>query len=238
VDRPASPLFRLQGVEVERNGRRVLGLLDLTLPARGPIVVAGPSGSGKSSLLRLLNRLDVPSAGTIELRGDDLAAADPLKVRRRVAMVFQRPVVFEGTVLVNLREAATDLSRDEASILLVRVGLDPELLDRDARDLSGGEAQRMALARSLTTQPDVVLFDEPTSSLDTANALRIEELAQSLQDDGVSVIWVTHDLDQLERLAAWIVVLIDGTLAQEGPASEVLAHPTDAVAAFLSGGAS
>lgn len=96
---------------MERGGRRVLGPLDLSLPTQGPIVVAGPSGSGKSSLLRLLNRLDVPAAGTIELRGQDLDAIDPLVLRRRVAMVFQRPVVFEGSVLINLREAAAGLSR-------------------------------------------------------------------------------------------------------------------------------
>ena len=222
---------------MHRGGRHVLGPIDLDLPAEGPIVVAGPSGSGKSSLLRLLNRLDAPSTGTIQLRGEDIAATDPMRHRRRVAMVFQHPVVLEGTVLRNLCEAEPGMTRQTATELLDRVGLDANLLDRDARELSGGEAQRMALARSLGTGPDVVLFDEPTSSLDPTSALRIEQLAGSLQDAGISVVWVTHDLDQLERLARHVVVIIGGALAQAGPASEVLDRPTPEVAAFLSGGA-
>ena len=237
VDHLSSPLFRLEGVEAVRDGRRVLGPIDLAIPSGGPIVVAGPSGSGKSSLLRLLNRLDAPSAGSIELDGMDLASIDPMLLRRRVAMVFQRPVVFEGTVLENLREGAADLTEDDARRLLGRVGLDGALLDRPARDLSGGEAQRMALARSLTTDPEVVLFDEPTSSLDPTNAARIEQLARSLQGDGVPVIWVTHDLGQLERLATWVVVVIGGAIAQAGPVADVLGRPTAPVAAFLSGDA-
>lgn len=237
MDGPSSPLFRLDGVEVERGGRHVLGPINLSLPHHGPVVIAGPSGSGKSSLLRLLNRLDAPSVGSVRFDGVDLEGMDPTQLRRRVAMVFQRPVVFEGTVLDNLREGAADLTRPDALGLLDRVGLGGALLDRPARDLSGGEAQRMALARSLTTSPEVVLFDEPTSSLDPTSAARVEQLAQSLQDAGVAVVWVTHDLDQLARLAAWVVIVIGGAIAQAGPAADVLGQPYGPVADFLSGDA-
>ena len=222
---------------MERNGRRVLGPITLSIPGGGPVVVAGPSGAGKSSLLRLLNRLDAPSAGSVAYRGEDLSQTDPTAHRRRVAMVFQRPVVLPGTVADNLLEA--DPSLDDAQVVtaLERVGLDPALVDRVARDLSGGEAQRMCLARSLTTNPEVVLFDEPTSSLDPANALRIERLAASLDENGITAIWVTHDLDQMRRLAAHVVVVIDGRIAQSGAATEVLTNPCPAVATFLGGGA-
>ena len=234
---PEVERFRLEGVEVERNGRRVLGPVTLSIPARGPVVVAGPSGAGKSSLLRLLNRLDAPSAGSVTYRGEDLSQTDPADHRRRVAMVFQRPVVLPGTIADNLREADPGLDDAQVAAALGRVGLDPTLADRDARDLSGGEAQRMCLARSLATKPEVVLFDEATSSLDPANALRIERLAVALDEQGITAIWVTHDLDQLRRLAAHVVVVIDGRIAQSGPATEVLTDPCPAVAGFLDGGA-
>ena len=234
---PEDERFRLEGVEVERNGRRVLGPVTLSIPGRGPVVVAGPSGAGKSSLLRLLNRLDAPSAGSVAYRGEDVSQTDPTDHRRRVAMVFQRPVVLPGTIADNLREAEPLLDDAQVVAALDRVGLDPALVDRNARDLSGGEAQRMCLARSLMTKPEVVLFDEPTSSLDPASALRIEKLAASLDDQGITAIWVTHDLDQMRRLAAQVVVVIDGRIAQSGPATEVLTDPCPAVATFLDGGA-
>ncbi len=205
------PLFRLDAVEVQRGGRRVLGPLTLELPAEGPIVLSGPSGSGKSSLLRLLNRLDAPHAGTLRYRGDDVADLDPMAHRRRVAMVFQRPVVLPGTVADNVREADATLDERGVAAALERVGLDPALADRPARDLSGGEAQRMCLARSLATEPEVVLFDEPTSSLDAEHAVRIEQLARGLEHEGITTVWVTHDAEQLDRLARHVVQVADGT---------------------------
>jgi len=237
VGAPDDERFRLDDVEVVRDGRLGLGPVTLSIAAPGPVVVAGPSGAGKSSLLRLLNRLDAPSAGSISYRGEDLSHTDPTAHRRRVAMVFQRPVVLPGTIADNLREADPRLDDAQVAAALDRVGLDPALADRDARNLSGGEAQRMCLARSLATEPEVVLFDEPTSSLDPTSALRIERLAASLDDHAITAIWVTHDLDQMRRLAAHVVVVIDGRIAQSGPAVEVLTDPCPAVAGFLDGGA-
>jgi putative ABC transport system ATP-binding protein len=203
--------FQLEGVEVERAGRCVLGPLDLTIPADGPVVIVGPSGSGKSSLLRLLNRLDAPAAGTVRLDGADLAAGDVTALRRRVAMVFQKAVALPGTVADNLRVAQPSLTNAEVGEALARVGLASELAERDARELSGGEGQRMCLARSLATGPEVVLFDEPTSALDPDNAARIEALALGLADEGIGVIWVTHDPDQRDRLARHVIELGDAT---------------------------
>jgi putative ABC transport system ATP-binding protein len=204
-------VFELEEVTVVRGGRAVLGPLDLTIATggadAGPVVVVGPSGSGKSSLLRLLNRLDVPASGTVRIDGVDLATMDPTVLRRRVAMVFQRPVPLPGTVADNLRVAAPELTDDAVAEALTRVGLDPALADRDARELSGGEAQRMGLARSLATEPEVVLFDEPTSSLDHESAARIEELAIALCDQGIGVIWVTHDRAQRDRLGRTVIDL-------------------------------
>jgi putative ABC transport system ATP-binding protein len=230
---PALPLFRLEAATVAPAGR--LGPVTLDLPGPGPAVLAGPSGSGKSTLLRLLDRLEAPASGTVALRGRDLATLDPCTLRRRVAMVFQRPVPLPGTAADNLRVADPELDDHGVATALERVGLAAAVAGRPARDLSGGEQQRLCLARSLATAPEVVLFDEPTSSLDPANATRIEDLALGLAAAGTAVVWVTHDLDQLRRLARHLVVVIDGAVAQAGPADHVLAHPTEAVARFLAG---
>lgn len=197
----SGPLFSLHGVAVVRDGRTILGPIDLELPADGPVVIAGPSGSGKSTLLRLLDRLSVPTQGEVRFRGTPLDDLDPLALRRRVAMVFQRPVLLPGTVADNVREADPTMGDAPVAALLDRVGLDPGLAGQDAIDLSGGEAQRMGIARALATEPEVVLFDEPTSALDAESAARIEEVALDLQRHGTSVIWVSHDAAQAERLA-------------------------------------
>jgi len=192
----------------------VLHGIDLAVPLDGITAVVGPSGSGKSSLLRLCNRLEVPTAGSVTLDGTDLADLDPLALRRRVGMVFQRPVLFAGTVADNLAVAAPGINADPVAgaAALARCGLDDQLLKRTADQLSGGEAQRMCLARTLLTDPEVVLMDEVTSSLDPAARTTIEDLARTLAADGIAVLWVTHDHDQARRLASRTVVLDDGVV--------------------------
>jgi putative ABC transport system ATP-binding protein len=216
----AVPLFAFEGVGLERGGTRVLDDVWLELPDRGVTVLVGASGAGKSTLLRCGNRLEVPTSGCVRFRGDDLAALDPLAHRRRVAMVFQAPATFPGTVAANLRAVASELSDAEVGDLLDRVGLDRALLDRQADALSGGEAQRMVVARALTTGPEVLLADEPTSALDAAATHRLEDLARGLADDGLPVVWVSHDLDQVRRLADHLVVVRAGRVAWTGPPSD------------------
>lgn len=220
-----APTLRFDHVTVRGDGdERLLDDLVLELELTGVTVIVGPSGAGKTTLLRLCNRLEVPTEGRVLLDGTDLGAVDPLALRRRVGMVFQQPVVFAGTVHDNLAIAKTDLG-DGCSAVLERVGLAPSLFDRQADDLSGGEAQRLCLARTLLTEPDVVLMDEPTSSLDRDNREVIEGLVRVLADAGIAIVWVTHDLAQAQRLASQIVVLVDGKVATEAEA-----------AAFVDGG--
>jgi putative ABC transport system ATP-binding protein len=204
------PLFSLEGVGVSFGGTHVLAEVDLELPDGGCTVLVGPSGSGKSTLLRLCNRLDAPSAGVVRFRGDDVACLDPLRHRRRVGMVFQRPVAFGGTVLDNLRVARSGLSRKAAEAILERVGLPAPFLDREQATLSGGEGQRACLARTLLAEPEVLLLDEPTSSLDAEAATGLERLAQDLAAHGTSLLWVTHDRSQAGRLADRTVIVADG----------------------------
>ena len=206
-------------------GDPILRSIDLVIPANGVTVLAGPSGAGKSTLLRLLNRLDDPVAGEIRWRGRALNEWPPTELRRQVAMVFQRPPLFAGTVLDNLRVARADVDDERAGHVLEHVGLDPELLGQDAESLSGGEAQRMCVARALLTEPAVLLADEPTAALDRAARATVEDLGRMLADSGVAVIWVSHDTDQLRRLADHVIVLADGAVRAVGHLSELDASP-------------
>jgi putative ABC transport system ATP-binding protein len=190
------------------------------VPAGRLTVIVGPSGAGKSSLLRLCNRLEVPDRGTVRYRGDDVAQLDPLHLRRCVGMVFQRPTPFPGTVLENLEVARAAIPHADAVALLDRVGLDESFLERPALELSGGEAQRVSLARTLATEPAVLLMDEPTSSVDADTAARIEVLAREEVGNGVDVLWVTHDQQQARRLADYVVEVRDGRIEHAGSASD------------------
>ncbi len=215
----SGPVFGFVGVEVVRGGRRVLRSLDLEL-GPGLTVLAGPSGAGKSTLLRLCNRLDAPDSGTVRYRGRDLTTIDPLELRRMVAMVFQNPVIFPGTVRDNLA-AARPARPSLIAESLDAADLDRSYLDRTADDLSGGEQQRVCLARALCTEPDVVLMDEPTSSLDPRATKAIEHEARMLVDAGHPIVWVSHQLDQLRRIADEVVLLDDGHIVAQGPPHEL-----------------
>jgi putative ABC transport system ATP-binding protein len=213
--------FSLSGVSAGPVDEPILRDITVDLPNDGITVLVGPSGSGKSTLLRLLNRLDDPLSGEIRWRGTALNDMRPDELRRRVATVFQRPPLFAGSVLDNFRVAAEDIDEDRANHVLDHVGLPAELLHRDAVDLSGGEAQRMCVARALLTKPSVVLADEPTAALDVDARLRIEDLARQLADEGISIIWVSHDTAQLRRLADHVLAIVDGQVAAFGHLSDL-----------------
>ncbi|MGD1280568.1 phosphate ABC transporter ATP-binding protein [Mycobacterium seoulense] len=210
-------MFEFLDVVVERERVRALDGLTAAIPGRGVTAVFGPSGSGKSTLLRLCNRLEVPTSGTVSFHGQDVAGLDPLRLRRRVGMCFQRPTPFPGTVADNLRAAdpgSTDaLMRDT----LARVGLSGSWLDRDATALSGGEAQRMCLARTLMAQPQVLLLDEPTSAVDAEAAGVIERSVRDLAAGGIPALWVTHDWAQVERAADRVLRIERGRSLGLGP---------------------
>jgi putative ABC transport system ATP-binding protein len=205
------------------------------VPEGGVTVLVGPSGSGKSTLLRCCNRLEAPDSGTVAFRGADVAGLDPLALRRRVGMVFQRPTPFAGTVRDNLLVAQPDLSEHAAELALGRVGLSGAFLGRDARALSGGEAQRVCLARTLVTTPEVVLMDEVTSSVDPAARFGLEGLARALAEVRVPVIWVTHDLEQMRRIADHVLVVVAGRIVHGGTSASLAADAPPEARQFLAG---
>ena len=212
--------FAFERVTVFRAGRRVLDEITASIPAAGITVVSGPSGAGKTTLLRLCNRLEVPDAGTVSYRGQHLEELDPLVLRRRVGMVFQRPTAFPGSVADNLAVAHPDASTEELRTALQQVALDPALLDQEARTLSGGELQRMCLARTLVTRPETLLLDEPTSALDAQPKQVFEITTRELAARGITIIWVTHDDAQAARVADRTYQLRDGHLTG-APTEEV-----------------
>ena len=231
---------RLESVGVVRNreGTEAEILRDISFSAGSGEITAiiGPSGGGKSSLIRLINRLAEPVSGKIYLGETDIVTLDPLQLRRRVALVPQRPFMFEGSVLVNLlrpfayrQEPAPGADSEEVRRALALARLDPSLLDREARSLSVGEQQRLSLARALITRPEVLLLDEPTSALDRRTA---DGLAATLRDishsERLTVILVTHDLRLTGRVADYLLYLEAGRILEEGRAGEMLSRPRSA----------
>jgi putative ABC transport system ATP-binding protein len=204
--------FEFERVTVVRAGRHVLDKITTAILAAGITVISGPSGAGKTTLLRLCNRLEIPDEGVVSYRGQPLDELDPLTLRRRVGMVFQRPTPFPGTVADNLAVAHPHANTEELSTALTRVALAPGLLGQEARTLSGGELQRMCLARTLVTQPETLLLDEPTSALDSQPKRVFENTARDLAAQGITIIWVTHDDAQARRVADRICQLRDGHL--------------------------
>ena len=214
-------MLTLQDVVVERGGARVLdGVSAEVLPGRCT-ALAGPSGAGKTTLLRLLDRLEEPTSGRVLLNGRPLPSYDVLELRRRVGLVQQAPVVLGDTVLADLRVGRPSLPDAEAHDLLVRCGLPDLPLDRATSSLSGGEAQRLCLARALAVGPEVLLLDEPTSALDAVAAMAVERVVRSLVQSGLTAVLVSHDLAQARRLADDVVVLRAGRVVEAGPVEQV-----------------
>ncbi|SYZ73247.1 Phosphate import ATP-binding protein PstB 1 [Candidatus Zixiibacteriota bacterium] len=193
--------------------------------------IIGPSGAGKSSYLRLLNRLDDPTEGEIEFRGRSHKSYPPTELRQKIGMIFQVPYLFPGTVMGNLEYCCPVKGRGnyETGVLidaLGRAGLGTEFLERDVSGLSLGEQQRVAVARVLVMAPEVLLLDEPTSSLDPTSARKIEQLILSLsQDLELTAIIVTHNPEQALHMGGETLLLVRGKLIESGCTEQVLRNP-------------
>jgi putative ABC transport system ATP-binding protein len=212
-------LLRAEGLGREVAGKAIVREASFVLRPGEVVAITGPSGAGKSSVLRLLNRLDEPTAGRVWLEGRDTGVLNVRELRRRVGMVMQQANLFPGTVAENVRYGpalrGVLMSDAEVEELLKTVELGG-YAERDVAGLSGGEAQRVSLARTLANRPQVLLLDEPTSALDDAAKLVVEEalLAAMAQVEGACLI-VTHDAAQAARLAGRTLVMREGVLRDE-----------------------
>ncbi|MDY6872867.1 MAG: phosphate ABC transporter ATP-binding protein [Chloroflexota bacterium] len=220
------PLLRAKELGYTVEGQTILSNINFKIKSGERVAIFGPSGAGKSTLIRLLNRLDEPTEGTVCLEGEDYRDISPRTLRRRLGMVMQQPHLFPGTVADNLRfgPQANGEILDEDAIARLLQGVDlAGFADRDVTKLSGGEAQRVNLARTLANQPDVLLLDEPTSSLDSNARREVEETIFSVLDaQQVTCILVSHDRDQVRRMAQRVLVLKAGELTADGLTEEVL----------------
>jgi ABC-type methionine transport system ATPase subunit len=218
-----TPTFEVEHLSLTYPARRaqaaatIVKDVSFTVERGHALTLVGPSGSGKSTLLRCLNRLEEPTAGTVRFEGRDVRSLDPRLLRRGAALVMQTPIVFEGTVRDNLRvrPSAVDGDFSEARLAhaLAEVGLDPALLDRDAATLSGGEKQRVTIARAVLGDPHALLLDEPTSALDPPNAALVVETISRLRDArGLSIVAVTHQPELVRRLGGALLYLVKGEM--------------------------
>lgn len=204
--------FCLEQVTVTRGTATLLAQLSVSIPAARCTAVMGASGAGKSTLLRLLNRLAEPTTGRITLDGQPINELDVLALRRRVGLVAQAPVLLTDRVLDEVRVGRHDLPEAGVVELLGRVGLSPGFTMRATAELSGGEAQRLCLARALAVEPDMLLLDEPTSALDGASAEVIGTLVADHVSAGGTVVLVSHDHSLIESVAAQVLTLENGRL--------------------------
>jgi ABC-type multidrug transport system fused ATPase/permease subunit len=184
-----------RGIWLSRGEREVLRDVSIVVPGGLVTALLAPSGAGKSTLLRCLNRLVAPDRGEVLLNGRDITELEPRELRRRVGLVAQLPVMLPGTVRDNVLYAIEDPPPGRELVALRAAGLDESFAARVARELSGGERARVALARALARDPEVLLLDEPTAALDRDTAAHVGATLRELAGDGLAVLLATHDLE-------------------------------------------
>jgi len=225
----------LTGATLRRQGKTLIGPVDLTLGRIGVTVVIGPNGSGKTSLLRMMHGLQRTADGHVGWSVADAIA------RERQAYVFQRPIALRRSVLANLmfplrlRGASRAQAEARARAIADRFDL-TAMLAQPAPSLSGGEMQRLALARALITEPEILFADEPCAALDGRATRQIEALLAGTAAAGTRLVMATHDMGQARRLASDVIFLLHGRIHETGPAETFFAAPaTPEAKAFLNG---
>jgi tungstate transport system ATP-binding protein len=234
------PVVALHGIRVVHGGRAVLEIPELAVDTGEVLAVIGPNGAGKSTLLRVMGLLEAPTAGSVRFQGEHVSLADGLAIRRRMASVFQDPLLTDATVRDNValglrfRGVAAERIAPRVTEWLEQLGI-AHLAERQARTLSGGEAQRAALARALVLEPELLLLDEPFSALDqpTREAL-IEDMGRILRRRRATAVLVTHDRGEAQALGDRVAVVLGGRLLQVDQAAQVFRAPaSEEVARFV-----
>jgi len=221
----------LRHITQEYDGKIALKGVSLDIRENEVLSIIGPNGVGKTTLLRIMALLDKPAGGEVIYRGTRIRKTDLARFRRKITMVFQRPVLFNTTVFENLSYGLRlrgyqndEIKRRVGNALgLVRM---ENFSERKAKTLSGGEQQRVVLARALALKPELLLLDEPTANLDPANAALIENIIRDLKNE-TTVVVTTHNLFQARRLPDRVVCLLDGAIIDMGKTEEIFTRPKD-----------
>lgn len=209
-------LLQFKNVYYNSDEKSILKNISFNIEKGDFISIIGPSGSGKSTLLKLSSHLISPSNGTILYKGKDLLEYNPMRLRQNICYCFQIPHLFGKDVRENLifpyniRNSNVDFKRIE--YLLRLFNLDKDILNRQVEKLSGGEKQRICLIRSLLITPDVLLLDEVTSALDTENTVIVEKAIKKINEDGTTILWVTHNLEQSKKFANKVLTIESGQI--------------------------
>lgn len=233
---PNNTVFKLSNVSFSVDKLSILKNISLNIDQNDFLVLLGPSGSGKSTLLRLLNGLTSPTAGEIVFHDESIQNLDTIELRKKVGMVFQMPTMIKGSVKDNLTlpqkwvKGEDSIADSELVKILEQVGLNSGFLNKDAKSLSGGEQQRIALARVLLNKPEVLLLDEPTANLDPKLAQKIIELVFELYKEfKLTVVLVSHHHQFIKQVAKQVVYLIEGQIAEVGN-SDIIDSPKSSMA--------
>ena len=233
-------MIQIRNLLIQRDGRDALHIDALDIQRGETLTVVGPNGAGKSTLLLALARLLEPSEGEIIYHGTPLRQLDELEYRRKISVVFQSPLLMDMTVEQNValglkfRGTPREQMREQAQKWMKQLGVET-LSNRRASQLSGGEAQRVSLARAFVLEPELLLLDEPFSALDPPTRSKLlEDLAALLREHQRTAVFVTHNLNEAAKLSHRIAVIVSGVLRQVGTAREIKSQPADeTVAAFL-----
>lgn len=234
------PAIELIKVSLKRGDEQVVKGLTGQFPEGKITTIVGPSGAGKSTVLKLCNGLLSPDEGDIRILGKSLVDWEPADLRQQAGIALQSAPMISGTVEENLTLPyalhGAEVDVDKVNRMIREVGLDTNYLQRDVRDLSGGQRQKVSIARTLLTEPAILLLDEITSALDRASRMEIEELIQYIhQTYGTTMIWITHNLEQAERIGHYTWVMMEGKLVEQGD-SKLLSQSSNAdVQKFLKG---
>jgi putative ABC transport system ATP-binding protein len=223
-----SSLFSLNNVSFKIENQIILNNISINIENEKITGIIGPSGAGKSTFLRLLNKLISPTNGSIAYKNRDLNDISSQDLRKEIGMLQQQAYLFPVTVKDNLLYGPTiwniEYSENDLVNLLKKVALSSSYLERDVEGLSGGEQQRVSLARSLANQPKVLLLDEPTSSLDISSEEIIEQTITKLNEEGVKIIIVSHSLEQTERITDCLLFMRQGKMIEKSDTTDFFAN--------------
>lgn len=235
------PLFLIEDLCKSFGNKEILKSINLEIYRSELFALMGPSGAGKTTLLRILDFLETPTSGSLVFDGVGYSTDSKNIIRRRMSMLFQGPGIFNTSVFNNVayglsvRGAEKKTIEQKVFLALERVGLGG-YGEQKARTLSGGEAQRMAFARAIVYEPDVLLLDEPTANLDPANTAKIEDIIREIRRAGTTIIMASHNVHQVRRIADRVGILLNGELTEVGTKERLFTCPEDPrTRAFISG---